>query len=463
MRRLIQRASLLFAAVICVAPSAQAQNPRARGPFAGLFGGGARAENSETLDFRTSLFGVRSDVILPPDFDRSLLDPRFDLSGTFGAVSGFLDYAFDRHTESSTAFVVGRAWTSDYSSDPAHPQFGAQALAGLTQNVRLTRRMTLASSASAAYTPFFEFGALTQALSTGQQNIVPGAAIPGAAVTGSVVPLTATPGLGFAGVPTASVAMTATTGLSEALSRRSAVSGNLSFQRIFFLTESSGDVTALNGTAVYTHQLLRRLYVSAGYQAWEARVSNPPAWSGPTQSLYFGLDYGDGGSIKLTRRTTLTFGGGLGSARAVPGNTLYRAVGNIGLQRSFGRTWIGYLGAGRSLTFVAAFREPVLFDSAVASFGGQFLTRVSWMTSATVARGYIGLDSSRHYDTFFGASVLSFGITRWLQAFAQYGYYRSTVPTGSTPLSVLTNLDRRTISAGLSLYTPIYHSRRPTP
>ena len=192
-------------------------------------------------------------------------------------------------------------------------------------------------------------------------------------------------------------------------------------------------------------------------------MSNPPGWSGPTHSLYFGLDYGDGGAIKLTRRLTLTFGGGLGTARAVPGGTQYRAVGNVGLQRPFGRTWMGYVGAGRNLSFVAGFREPVLFDSAVASFGGQLLTRVSWVTSATVARGYVGLDTARHYDTFYGASGLSFAITHWLQAFGQYSYYRASVPSGSTELSVLTNLDRRAISAGVSLYTPIYHSRRPTP
>ena len=463
MRQLIQRAAIFLAAVICATTPAWAQNPRARGPFAGLFGGGQRAQNSHSLDFRTSLFGVWSQVMLPQGFDQAQLDPRFDLTGTFGAVSGFLDYAFNRHTESSSAFVAGQAWTSEYSSMPEQPQFGAQALAGLSQNVRLTRRMTLVSSAIASYTPFFSFSPQTQALFTGDQNFLPGAAVPGSVATGSVVPVTATPGLGFAGVPTASVAVTGTTGLSQALSRRSTVSGNLVFQRVFFLSESSSDFTALSGNAIYTHRLFRNLNLSAGYQAWESRVSNPPGWSGPTQSLYFGLDYGEGGAIQLTRRLTLTFGGGLGSARVVPGNTQYRAVGSVGLQRPFGRTWIGYVGAGRSLSFVAAFRDPVLFDSAVASFGGQPLTRVSWITSATVARGYIGLDSAKHYDTFYGASSFSFAITRWLQAFGQYSYYRALVPTGSTALSVLTNLDRRAISAGVSLYAPIYHSRRPTP
>src|SRR5215813_10522677 len=150
MAQLFQRALILLAVMFCVAPPAQAQNPRARGPFAGLFGG-QRVENSQTLDFRTSLFGVWSEVILPQGSDRAQLDPRFDVTGTFGAVSGFLDYTFDRRTESSAAFVAGRAWTSDYSSTPDRPQFGAQALAGLSQNVRLTRRMTLVSSAFAAY------------------------------------------------------------------------------------------------------------------------------------------------------------------------------------------------------------------------------------------------------------------------------------------------------------------------
>jgi hypothetical protein len=144
------------------------------------------------------------------------------------------------------------------------------------------------------------------------------------------------------------------------------------------------------------------------------------------------------------------------------GHTVYRALGTVGLQRTFGRTLIGYVGAGRSLSFIAAFQEPVLYDSAVASFGGQLLTRMSWTTMAGWSRGYIGLDSARHYDTLFGSSILSFGVTRWLGAFAQYSYYHLGIPAESTALSVLTNGNRQTVSAGLSLYTPIYHSRRRT-
>ena len=80
---------------------ASAQNMRGRGPFAGLFGMGPRATNSQSLDFRGSAFGVWQDVIFGSDFDPSLIDPTFKKSETLGVGIASLQYVFDHHAEHS--------------------------------------------------------------------------------------------------------------------------------------------------------------------------------------------------------------------------------------------------------------------------------------------------------------------------------------------------------------------------
>jgi hypothetical protein len=219
-------------------------------------------------------------------------------------------------------------------------------------------------------------------------------------------------------------------------------------------------LTQLGSQALYHYQIFKKLSFHAGYQRSQARIHNPDRWSEPTQYLDFGLDYGDALSLQLSRRTLLTFGVSLGSARAVPGTTQYRVLGNANLSHSMGRTWSANVGVARSLGFVAAFQQPVLSDAAFASIGGQLATRVSSVSTASWTRGYIGLDSARHFDSSGASSVLSVGVTRRIGAFAQYSYYRNRLPTGATTLAVLSNFDRQTASVGLTFYAPLYNSQR---
>jgi hypothetical protein len=116
--------------------------------------------------------------------------------------------------------------------------------------------------------------------------------------------------------------------------------------------------------------------------------------------------------------------------------------------------------ASRGLGFVAAFHEAVLTDSATASFGGQVMPRVMWTNQASLTRGYIGLDQSRHYDAIYALSALTVALSRRLGGFAQYSYYKSRLPPGSSPLLVLTNFDRQSVTVGLTLYQPIYNTQR---
>src|SRR5204862_218159 len=121
-------------------------------------------------------------------------------------------------SQNSSIFVNSRAWTSEFSVAPDSPQYGAEAGAGLSRTVNLTRRMTWDSRAVASYSPFFNFApvGLTPGLDAGQ------------------LPSTVTPGLGVAGVGAANVSVTGSTGVSQALSRHSTLAANLLFQQVHF-------------------------------------------------------------------------------------------------------------------------------------------------------------------------------------------------------------------------------------
>lgn len=449
-RVICQAAAVSLVVVSVSASDAWAQDSRLRGPFAGLFG--QRARNSQSLNVRASLFGAWQETIVREDAAQGLLDPTFDQSGAFAGVVGSLDYWFSRSAQNSSLFAGGQGWVADYSIDPKNVIYGAQASAGASQRVALTRRMALNTSLFSTYSPSFGFQ---------QRDVLPTSFDPNSFTAGGL-PVAVTPGFGLPGVSASNLQSAATAGLSYNVSKRSAVSANLAFQHVYFFDENAieNNFMQLASGVTYTHQIFRKLSAYAGYQQSRTRLSNPARWSEPAHGAVFGLDYGDALVLRLSRRTTLAFGVGLGSARGVPGSTQYRILGNAALTHMLGRTWSAQASVARGLGFVAAFRQPVLSDSATASIGGQLTTRAAWMSSTGWTRGYIGLDTGRHFDSLFAASTLSVAVARNLSAFAQYTYSRNRVTDPSGAFSILTNFDRQTASIGLSVYAPIFNSQR---
>lgn len=442
--RVLALSVVLLARDVSVA-SAQTRNPRVRGPFAGLFGGGPGVVNAQALDFRTSVFGVWQDVLLPANFDLSLIDdPTFGKSGTFAGLVAGLDYSFNRRSQNSSLFFAGRGWASDYSVSLDTPQYGADASGGFAHTSHLSRRLSWNTTAGAGYSPYFNFAPIPLAQAVGVTSL----------------PFSATPGFGVGGVNASNVQANGTTGLTQLLSRRSSISANLFVQQVHFLNQPDADLTQLGSQAAYNYRIFRNLSFHAGYTRTQGRLGNG-GWSEPAQYADFGLDYGDALTFQLTRRTTVSFNASLGSARSIPqGVTQYRLLGSVGLTHLMGRTFVASVLAARGLGFVAAFREPVLTDSVTAAFGGQLATRIAWNSFASLTRGYIGLDQSRSYDGVNVTSGLTFALTRRLGAFAQYNYYRTRMPEGSSPLAVLSNFDRQSVTVGLSLYQPIFNTQR---
>jgi hypothetical protein len=218
----------------------------------------------------------------------------------------------------------------------------------------------------------------------------------------------------------------------------------------------------LGSQVFYSHRIWRTLSFHGGYTRTQARFGDS-GWSPPFQTLDFGLDYNDGLTFQLSRHTTLQLSAALGSARTVPGITQYRVLGSATLAHSISRTWIASTGVSRNLSFVAAFRQPVLYDTAYGMLSGQLTNRISSTSSITLSRGYVNLDQSRHYDTSAASTALSFGLTRRLGAFAQYTYYRTRIPADLTTLAVMQSFGRQTASVGLSVFQPIFNTARTTP
>lgn len=412
---------------------------RIAGPFAGLFGGGGRAENSQRLDLRASIFGLEQRVHVPDDVDLSLLNPSFQRDGRFAGVQSGLTYGYARSTENSTVSVGANASISDFSVTPERPQWGTGTSANLS--TRLTRRTSFQSTGALSYGSTFNFSPI------------------GTAGIGSYDPALGS-ALGFPTLDLNFLAGFATVGVSHNLSQRASVSVNLQAQRSFFFSNEQSDLASLGSTALFNYRVLRRLSFFAGYNRQQQLRLGTDRDPQTTQGALFGLNYGDALTLRLARRTTLSTNIGLGSWKSLSGQTTYTALGSVGLNHSMARTWSTGISFSRSLGFVAAFDNAVLSDSITAFLGGQLARRVSFTASAGYARGYVGLDTSQSFDSYTAMTGLNIALNRRMSAFTQASYYGNKVPPNTSTLPLLTTFDRSAVVVGVAFFAPLYSNPR---
>jgi hypothetical protein len=430
--------------VCLLASPAQAQSERVAGPFAGLFGGGGRATNGQQLNVRASLFGMQQNVNVPAGLDPALLDPRFQASNRFGGVSGSIDYSFRRQADASSAFFTAIAQASDYTVAPKEPQYGFGLSGGLSS--KLTNRVSFSANGQGAYASTYNL--LSQ-----------GANVAGGTAGFFDQNLLLAPTAGLPSAALGNLFSSGDLGLTANLSQRSTLSATAMARHTFFIDDRTLDQGTLGGSVNYTRRFFRRLNFRATYRYEQSYFGQGPR-AKPLQSVDFALDYGDALTLRLSRRTTLSMNASVGSARSLQGRTQYRLLGGATLAHSMARTWMSSIGASRSLGFVSAFREPVLQDMAMASLGGQLATRVSLTANASFMRGYLGLDTSRSFDSYGASAGLSVALARRISAFAQYVYYGSSLPANATNLPLLAEFSRRAAVVGVNLWAPLYTNPR---
>ena len=420
----------------CTASQASAQTSGGPGPFSGLFG--RPRQQAQSLNLGGSLFGVFQETIVPSDQKLALLatDPQFRTNGAFGGGSGSLNYSYSRTAENASFSFGGNGTAALFSVNPRSPQLGFGLNTGIA--TKLTRKIDFRASASTTYSPYAGTDPLAL---TG-----PNAPTPNAGVVAFVDNIN---GVG-------------TLGITGALSKRSSIYTDLSWNRVFYLDSGSSDSWTLSGRAGYSYRIHRTLGFHAGWGESVTKYTDPRGNSGLPRRSHgpdIGLDFGDAATFALTRRTTVSFAASATSAY-FGDRTQYALTGNASIMHSLSRSWTTSAGYNRSFGFTALFVQPALTDSVSGSIGGSITRRTSWTTNVAWTSGTLGFNGSGRYGSHSATSVVQVGIARAMSAYAQYSYYAYDVPPGSTTVNILSTYARQAISVGLTTSVPIFNKVR---
>jgi hypothetical protein len=432
--------ALSFLAIGSATAPVYAQTPRVDGPFAGLFGGD-KQDSTQSLDARGSLSGLYQRANAPAG-ESAFLDPVFQQSGTFAVAAGSLAYTYDRHGQNSTLTAYGTGSVADYSVDPGSLAAGFRGGMGLTTN--LTRKVTFGSSATVAYSPFFNFGALGFGAAPGTPPPIGDQSIPGSGLVGT-------------GISSRNIGVDGTVSVTDALSRKSNIAVSGGANATYMLDNPDSDVSWYSAAVTFRHLLSRTLEFHLGYNHSVSASHAPNVQSYQSDGIDVGLGYGD--SLAITRRTTLGFGTSTGLYHSAASSTTFRVNGNVSITHTMGRTWSAFAGYVRDANFVPGFQDLVLSDSVTASLGGLIAPKVRWTSSVWWSRGEIGLDSSTHYTNEWATSTMSFALTRALALYGQYSFNQYQTPANSSTIVRLTDFSRHTVSAGVSALLPIFNTR----
>jgi hypothetical protein len=351
--------------------------------------------------------------------------------------AGSLAYAYSRHGQSSALNVYGNGSVADYSADPGSVAAGFGGGVNLTTS--LTRKVSFGSSANAAYSPFFNFGALGFGASPG----VVDQAVPGSGLVGT-------------GIPSQNLAVSGGVNVTDALTRRSSIVFSGGVNTTYVLDRPDSNVYSYTAAVTYSHTLSRTLAYHVGYNRTMSVSSGPNTQPYYGDGLDAGLNYGD--SLLISRRTTLSFGTSTGVYHSTGGSTNFRVNGNVGITHTMGRSWSASAGYVRDAGYVAGFHDLVFTDSVNASVGGLIAPRIRWNSGVWWTRGEIGVNAG-HYTNEWATSTLSFALTRSLAAYAQYSFNHYQTPANSSTIVTLTDFRRHTVSAGVSAWLPIFNTR----
>ncbi|MES1254511.1 MAG: hypothetical protein ABUS56_02810 [Acidobacteriota bacterium] len=487
------------------------------GPFAGLFGAGARTTQGQTLDLRGALFGTYQQVNVPDD-QAANIDPRFQKSAAIGGTTGTLTYGYRRMTNNgpgaSSSFVVnGNGSIADYSVNPDLPTYSFGLGVGLSKATRTTSlNSTVGGSYSSTYIAPFQggigqFDAGTNIAATGGggttattpqplYSIGPNLPTYGA-TAGTTLITTLTRKITFnasgsagyastysfasfqpvntfdAAAPTTTggalaattepiITLRGSTGLTDRLTRTSTLSIQGDWTDSRLVNGGPGDLRTLGARAIYSQQVTRDLGFHAGYGRYVTDYSNAPSTT--SENIDVGVDYNRGGTFALGRRTTVSFATSTSFVTIrdrVTGNsdTRFRVNGNAGINRRLGRTWVASGAYTRALGFLAGFTDPILSDAVTGSIGGQVTSRASWNSSAGWTRNQVGFNNDQIFGGYSAITIFNVGLFRNLGMYAQYAYFGYRLPPDAAAANILSTFSRQAASVGLNLWVPIINGR----
>jgi len=421
---------LLVIVVALLAPAGAAAQGLA-GPFGGLFGRTPERIGKEftAIEFRSTVRGQYDDALLAPGTPADLV-PEGGPSG-----GGSAGLAFERRSDRLRVSLHGTASHQQFFREPV---FAATSYdTGAQLMTQVATRLALDASIGYRRSPFY--------------HLVPDAA------GGLPAPVMLLPSDVVAASRLDHESIEGMAGFTSAYSRRSTLSGSVSRRstRFFDLPDQDFEVWGAQGT--WRRRLNRSLAARIAYGREETR----PA-AGTSRFVHETLDVGIDfeRALSLARRTGLTFTTQTSAVREAGGERRYRLNGGALLTRGFQRSWLASLAINRDTEFLPGFLQPVFSDGISASLAGMLSPRLEWSATAGARRGQVGFDNPDDFTTYTGSSRLAMALTRRLGIHAEYTYYRYELPVGSSTVVLLPRLSRQAVSAGFSVYAPIFTRMR---
>jgi hypothetical protein len=250
-------------------------------------------------------------------------------------------------------------------------------------------------------------------------------------------------------------------GIDHELSRRFRLSGNYEYERDYAVgvedPTNSFDSLWRQGADVGLHfRLASHLSLRGGYRYSEGHRSGVVYRS---HSADFGVDYGDGLVIQLTRTMRLSLNGGMSGYVDASGTQHYRADGSAVLSQQIGRTWSSGLYYRRGVeTGQLIFSEPVLSDAGGAFINGLVARQIGVHGALNAQGGALAFGSARRNFFRSGATAgIQTALGRHFALGADYFYFRYHFDSGIT---LTPGVPRKSANQGvyvsLSAWAPIF-------
>ena len=439
-----------FAAAAALASPCAAQStqpPVGGNPFAGLFKGSPRDQKNR-LDLNGSTFlawddNVRAQAPNGPS-DSLGIDPRGVKQGIANGFQSSLSYSFRTGGTRSQFSATGTGAVQQFASSAGDSLFFQSYNTGVGLRTGLTSKTFLSIGGGSSYAPFYQYAPFLQST---QSEESPVGSDYGYAVHSEWVR-----------------SLSASAALENRFSKRSAISASAGWEQRTMPDAPDSDIEMRSASARFTHNLTKKLSFYVGYGLQESRYrSRPDQDPFLTNNLDFGVGYGDGLTITFGRHYTLSMSIGASAAKNVDPKSLAEGAkatslvvnGAATLSRSIGRSWGASLGYVRGTNYIVGFTEPMVTDAANAGVGGPIFQRLHFSAGGGASRGQQVFSGGGNVISYTASTRLTFGLFQHLGLYAQASYYRYSIPENFDSFGFTPDLDRRSVSAGLSAWLPL--------
>jgi len=422
------------------------------GPFTGLFKGSPK-DQPHRLDLTGSAFVAWDDNVLAQTPGGGIgggganyIDPRFIRPGVASGFQSGVSYGFHKSGTRSSFNIGAIGSVQQFESAAGRDPFwfyGYNLDAGLKTNV--TPKTSISFATVAAFAPYYQYAPFLRDTASAESPV--------------------SSDYGFA-VDSVMVRSTgASASVENRFTKKSAISAGVSWEQRTSPDNEQADVEARTVRAAFTHSLTRKLGFHVGYGITESRYKlNPDAKPVRSNQMDIGLGYGDGVTFRLGRSTVVSLSIGASIAKngdpvsvAKTGKeTAFMVTGAAAIARPLGRSWGTSAGYVRGTSYVIGFAEPLITDGANAGIGGPLTSRLHFSAGAGASRGQ-QLFSSANGDiiSYTASTKLTFALFTHLGIYSQASYYRFSIPKNFTSLGFIPDLDRRSVSVGLTTWLPL--------